>query len=298
MPYGIDLKNLPAVILDRKMMKNKFIKLKNRIFNDKRIALIKIEGIIIDNSSLPVATKLIECLEQAEEQGIKNIILRINSPGGTVGASQEIYRAIMKARENGTVIVASFADVSASGGYYIAAACDKIVANAGTITGSIGVIIKTNVIKELYKKFGVDHQIIKSGAHKDILSNIRYLSEEEKHILQSMVDDTYNQFLDVIRCSRNIEEELLMKYADGRIFTGNQALEYGLVDAVGSQSDAIDLLCNMANIKVKPKIISILPKKTIIQKITGAELSQMLETIGLNAGYTGMPLWLMPGILR
>lgn len=298
MPYGIDLKNLPAVILDRKMIKNKFIKLKNSIFNDKRIALIKLEGIIIDNSSLPVATKLIECLEQAEEQGIKNIILRINSPGGTVGASQEIYRAIIKARENGAVIVASFADVSASGGYYIAAACDKIVANAGTITGSIGVIIKTNVIKELYKKFGVDHQIIKSGAHKDILSNIRYLSNEEKHILQSMVDDTYNQFLDVIRCSRNIKEELLMKYADGRIFTGNQALEYGLVDAVGSQSDAIDILCNMANIKVKPKIISILPKKTIIQKITGAELSQMLETIGLNAGYTGMPLWLMPGILR
>ncbi|MEI7475736.1 MAG: signal peptide peptidase SppA [bacterium] len=280
------------------MIKNKFKKTLNKIFNDKRVALIKLEGIIIDNSSLPVATKLIECFENAEEQGIKNIVLRINSPGGTVGASQEIHRAIMKARENGATVVASFADVSASGGYYIATACDKIVSNAGTITGSIGVIIKTNVIKSLYDKIGIDHQIIKSGSHKDILSNIRYLSEEEKLILQSMVDDTYKQFLEVVRSSRKLKEEDLLKYADGRIYTGNQAFEFGLVDAVGSQSDAVDLLCNLSNIKDKPKIITIEPKKTILQKITGSELSQMLESLGLSAGYAGMPLWLLPGILK
>lgn len=276
------------------VIKKTFNKLKYGLFEDNRIGIIKVEGIILDTNTLPFATKVVESFKNAEKLGIKNVVLRINSPGGTVGASQEIYREIKRIQKEGVRIIASLGDVAASGGMYIAAGADKIVSNPGTVTGSIGVIIKTNVMKDLYKKIGIDNEIVKSGKYKDILSSTKYLSKEEKEILQELIDSTYEQFVEIIAENRNMDKEEVKKFADGRIFSGDQAKKLGLVDELGSQSDAIDLAAKLAQMKGKPIPIDLSPKKGILQKITGATLNEVLEHAGINACYKRIPLWLMP----
>lgn len=275
-------------------LKARLNKIKYCLFEDNRVGIIKLEGIILDTGPLSFASKIIESFDMAKKQGINNIVLRINSPGGTVGASQEIYREIKKCREKGMKIVVSLGDVAASGGLYVAVAADKIVSNPGTVTGSIGVIIKTNVIKDLYKKIGIDSQTIKSGKYKDILSSTKYLSEEEKAILQELIDSTYEQFVEKISENRSIDIEDVKKFADGRIFSGLQAKELGLVDEIGSLSDAVDLIAKMADIQKEPVTISLTKKKSFIQKIIGSNLHEILETTGINACYKRTPLWLMP----
>lgn len=271
--------------------------LKQKIFEDNRVALVKLEGIIIDTCNVPVATKIIESIEKVKKQKIKAMVLRINSPGGTVGASQEIFDAIKKAREENNIkVVVSLGDVAASGGVYVAVGGDKIISNPGTVTGSIGVIIRTSVIKDLYKKIGVDHQIIKSGPYKDILSNIKYLSDEEKEILQKLIDDTYLQFVNVVAAGRNLDVEKVKLFADGRIFSGVQAKEYGLVDETGSLNDAVNLAAKLAEIKGKPIVVDMSPKKNLVQKITGVTINEFFDNIGLGSMYSGVPMWLMPGL--
>lgn len=274
--------------------KKYFAKCRYRLFEDNRVGIIKLEGIILDGGYLPIATNIAKSFEMAEKQGIKNIVLRINSPGGTVGASQEISREIKKYREKNMRVVVSLGDVAASGGLYVAISADKIVSNPGTVTGSIGVIIKTNVIKNLYKKIGIDNQVVKSGEFKDILSNTKYFSKEEKAILQELIDSTFEQFVEEISRNRNIDKEEVKKFADGRIFSGLQAKELGLVDEVGSQSDAVDLIAKMAGMKREPHTIYISPKKSFFQKVAGANLTEILENAGINASYKNIPLWLMP----
>ncbi len=279
-----------------KKLKRTLNRIKYSLFEDNRVGIIKLEGIILDTGPLSFASKVIESFDIAEKQGINNIVLRINSPGGTVGASQEIYREIKKCREKGMKIVVSLGDVAASGGLYVAVAADKIVSNRnpGTVTGSIGVIIKTNVIKDLYKKIGIDSQTVKSGKYKDILSSTKYLSEEETAILQELIDSTYEQFIEKISENRGINIEEVKKFSDGRIFSGTQAKELGLIDEIGSQSDAVDLIAKMADMRKKPVIINLTRKKSFIQKIMGSNLHEMLETAGVNACYKRTPLWLMP----
>ena len=277
-----------------KKFKEKVRKLKYKLCEDKRIALIKLDGIILDSGYIPGASKIIESFKTAKDMGIKTIVLRVNSPGGTVGASQEIYREIKKFREDGFKIIVSLGDVAASGGIYVAAAGDKIVSNPGTVTGSIGVIIKSSVIKDLYQKIGVDHQVVKSGPYKDILSQSRFFTDEEKQILQEMIDDTYGQFIRVIAENRNLDVEEVKKFADGRIFTGVQAKEYGLVDKIGSLSDAVDLAAEMAEIKGEPHVVEITPKKSFMQKLTGASAVEILEKAGISGMHSRMPLWIMP----
>lgn len=275
-----------------KKIKAGFNKLKYGLFADNRIGLIKIDGIILDTGPFPIATKVVESIKTAKKLGIKNIVVRINSPGGTVGASQEIYRELKKAREDGTKIVVSLGDVAASGGLYIAVAADKIVSNPGTVTGSIGVIIKTNVLKTLYRKIGIDSQVVKSGEHKDILSSTKFLSKEEKEILQKLIDSTYEQFVEEIAINRKIDKEEVKKFADGRIFSGTQAMELGLVDQIGSLSDAVDLAADLAEIE-EPITIDLSPKKSFLQKVTGSSMMEMLENAGINAFYSRIPLWIM-----
>lgn len=276
-------------------LKNKLGKAKYKLFADKRVALIKLEGIIIDTGAFPVASKIIESIESIKDMGIKTLVLRINSPGGTVGASQEIHNAIKRLQNDGVKVVASFGDVAASGGVYVGVAADKIVSNSGTVTGSIGVILKTNILKDLYKKLGIDHEVVKSGAYKDILSSLKYLSDDEKKILQELINSTYEQFVKVVAEGRNLEVEKVKSFADGRIFSGIQAKEYGLVDEIGSQSDAVDIAAKLAGIQGKPKVIELSPKKSFLQKVTGASLSEMLDNIGVSTLYSGIPLWIMPG---
>ncbi len=277
-----------------KLIKNIYEKLRYSISKDKRVGVIKVDGIILDTGPFPFAARIIDSFDILEKKGIKAVVLRINSPGGTVGASQEILREIKKCREKGIKVVASLGDVAASGGLYIAVGADKIVSNPGTVTGSIGVIIKNSVIKDLYKKIGIDNQIVKSGEYKDILSNTKYLSREEKAILQELIDSTYEQFIKEISENREIDINDVKKFADGRIFSGSQAKEYGLVDETGSLSDSVDLAAKLAGIKGKPVPVNISPRKTIMQKITGSNLVEILENAGLNAFYKRIPLWLMP----
>ena len=182
---------------------------------------------------------------------IKAVVLRINSPGGSVGAVQEIYSELLKLKESGKKLVASQAEVSASGGYYLAVAADKIVSNPGTVTGSIGVLIPVTNLEGLFEKIGVQVEIIKSKEHKDIGSSSRALTEEEKVILKDMVDSAYQQFLGAIVSGRSevMTKEEIEEVADGRIMTGAQAKEVGLVDELGNLEDAVNIAADLAGIK-------------------------------------------------
>jgi len=214
-----------------------------------KIAVVDIKGVITGSRNI---------VEQigtyTQDDGVKAIILRINSPGGSVGPSQEIYREVLKAREKKKVI-ASMASVGASGGYYVACASDLIVANPGTITGSIGVVMEFSNVEELLKKIGLRSYVIKSGKHKDIGSPLREMTPGEKSILQGVIDSVHSQFVRAVAENRNIEESKVREIADGRIFSGEQAMELGLVDRLGGLQDAIEIAAEMVGIKGKPTVI-------------------------------------------
>lgn len=195
--------------------------------------------------------------KMAARKEVKAIVLDINSPGGTVSAVQEINAAIARARgTHKKPVVAVLGDVAASGGYYIAAACDKVVAHPGTITGSIGVIFSGANVEGLMKKIGYRPEVIKSGKFKDIGSMGREMTAEERRLLQAMIDDSYDQFIGVVSAGRSIPaDRLRADIADGRIFTGRQALEVKLVDALGDTQDALDLAGELAKIGKNPRVI-------------------------------------------
>ena len=194
----------------------------------------------------------------SETKGVKAIILDINSPGGSVGAVQEIYSQINRIRKEKKIpFVALFGDVAASGGYYIAAACDKIVAHPGTLTGSIGVIFTASNLEGLFGKIGFKMEAIKSGKFKDIGSPARSMTVEERALLQTLINDAYGQFLAAVSVGRGIPEERLKPWADGRIFSGHQAADLDgvkLVDQLGDSEDAIALAAKLGGISGKPRI--------------------------------------------
>ena len=238
----------------------------------KRMARIVIDEPITSSTRIAV----LKALKQIEDREFPALIVRIDSPGGTVGDSQEIYSAINRLRSKGCKVLASFGNISASGGVYIGVAAEKIVANPGTITGSIGVIIRGNNISELLSKIGIKFETIKSGQFKDILSPDKALSEEGRALLQSLIDDSYEQFVQAVSKGRNIPAEKVKEFADGRIFTGMQAKKIGLIDEIGDEVDAREMLANMANIdpkiepltlgKKKKKILGLIPGSKIIEK--------------------------------
>ena len=239
----------------------------------KRIARILIEEPI--TSSTRIAT--LKALKQVEEREFPALILRIDSPGGTVGDSQEIYSAIKRLKSKGCKVIASFGNISASGGVYIGVAADKIVANPGTITGSIGVIIRGNNFSELLNKIGIKFETVKSGLFKDILSPDKPLSKEGRELLQNLIDESYKQFTNAVSEGRNIPVEDVKKFADGRIFTGTQAKELGLVDEIGDEYKAREIAAEMTNIDLKIDPLTIgKKKKKILGLIPGSELTQKL----------------------
>jgi len=170
---------------------------------------------------------------------IKGVVLRINSPGGTVAATQEIYEKIWKLRKKNIIIVASMGDVAASGGYYIASACNYIMANYGTITGSIGVIAYSPNLKRLFDKLGIEMNVVKSGKYKDILSSHRDITQAERTLIQEMIDQTYNKFIKDIALGRNMNQDDILPIADGRVMNGETALNHKLIDQLGTFEDAI-----------------------------------------------------------
>lgn len=214
-------------------------KTKSFSLNDK-VGVVSVNGVISDS---------IEITEQLEDFGrddsIVAVVLRIDSPGGGVAASQEIYDAVVQLKKRKKV-VASMGSVAASGGLLIACSADKIVANPGTITGSISAIMQFANVEELLKKIGLKASSIKSGKHKDIGSPLREMTPEDTKIIQDLVDDIYNQFVDVIVRDRKIPREQVINVADGRIFSGRKAKEYGLVDYLGDMGFAAGLAVKLA----------------------------------------------------
>ena len=199
----------------------------------KSIARIEVAGVI----SGAMRKRVLDALKEVEEKKFPALLLRIDSPGGTVGDSQEIYSALLKIREK-VKVVASFGNISASGGVYIGMGAEHIVANPGTITGSIGVILRGNNLERLLDKVGVSFKVIKSGPYKDILAFDRELTDAEKSILQELIDVSYGQFVQTVAQARRLSEETVRSFADGRIFTGEQALALGVIDRLGTEADA------------------------------------------------------------
>jgi len=217
----------------------------------EKVAVVRIEGVILDSREA-----IEELRKFRDNPSIKAIVLRIDSPGGGVVPSQEIYSEVLKARTEGKVkIIASMGNLAASGGYYIAAATDKIVANPGTLTGSIGVIMELANVQGLLEKVGVQSVVIKSGKHKDLASPFRTMSPEERALLQSVLDDVHDQFIQAVAAGRAMKVEQVRDLADGRIFTGRQAKAAKLVDELGDLQDAIKLAARMVNIAGEPRVI-------------------------------------------
>lgn len=227
------------------------------------IAWIKIRGVIAegDNSSpfsAPASASYISkrVREAAKNKNVKAIVLDINSPGGTVASVQDIYSELLNAKEKGIKVVALFRDVAASGAFYIAMAADKIVAEPGTITGSVGVIMQAGNVVGLFDKLGIQVTPITSGKYKDIGSAYRPMTEAEKALLQDMVNDTYSQFLAAVKAGRpNVAPEDMAEYTDGRVFTGQRAFNLGFIDKLGGEETARQLAGELAGLK-DPKIIS------------------------------------------
>ncbi len=215
-----------------------------------KVALVKIEGLLI--SSAPSVDEL---TDYADDPSIKAIVIRIDSPGGGVVVSQEIYNAVKYAKREGKKIVVSMGTVAASGGYYVAAAADKIVANPGTLTGSLGVKMEFTNIEKLLDKIGVKGQVVKAGEYKDIGSPYRDMTAPEKKLLQDVIDDVHSQFIEAIVEGRNLPVADVKAIADGRIFTGRQALALKLVDQLGDLADSIRVAGDLAGIKGKPQVI-------------------------------------------
>ena len=215
-----------------------------------RVALVKLEGLLI--AAEPVVEEL---NEYAEDSSVKAIVLRIDSPGGGVVVSQEIYNAVKNARKEGKKVVASMGTVAASGGYYVAAAADRIVANPGTLTGSIGVKMEFANIEKLLEKIGVRGMVVKAGEYKDVGSPFREMSAQEKKILQDVIDDVHSQFIKAVAEGRNMQEAEVRAIADGRIFTGRQALDLKLVDQLGDLTDSIKVAGELVGIHGKPRVI-------------------------------------------
>ncbi len=220
-----------------------------------RVALIRIEGVILDAQAT-----ISELKHYSENPLVKAIVLRIDSPGGGVVPSQEIHDAVKRLKnKSNKAIIASMGTVAASGGYYIAAATDRIIANPGSLTGSIGVIMEMANFEGLMKKVGVEGVVIKSGRFKDVGSPVRKMSDEERKLLQSVMDDVHQQFIQAVADGRSLEVSEVEPLADGRIYTGRQAKEARLIDELGDLDDAIHIAADIAGMEGEPKVVE--PRK-------------------------------------
>ena len=245
-----------------------------------KVAVIDITGTISRTQTI-----IDQIHQYRDDQTIKAIVLRINSPGGSVAPVQEIYSELKKLEKP---IVASMGSTAASGGYYIAAIADEILANPGTLTGSIGVIMQFTKLKGLYEKVGLEQQVVKSGKFKDTGSPVRDMTDEERELLQVTLDDVHNQFIDAVFEGRqaHLAREEIVTLADGRIFSGQQALEHKLVDQLGNLPDAIDRAGELGGIEGKPKVVRTKRKTSMLERVLGSTGKENLDRLLDNAGVT------------
>ncbi|NVL90594.1 MAG: signal peptide peptidase SppA [Desulfobacterales bacterium] len=256
----------------------------------EKVGVVEIKGLIAD--SKPIVSQL---KRFRKNKDIKAIVLRINSPGGGVGPSQEIYAEVKKTAGLKKV-VASMGSIAASGGYYVAAAADHIMANPGTITGSIGVVMEFANIEELFKKIGISSVVIKSGDYKDTGSPLRKMTSEERLLLESFVGNVHQQFVTAVAEGRKVSEETIREIADGRILSGQQARKLGLLDSLGNMEDAIALAAELGGIKGEPTVVYAEKKRfSALEFILGSKLAGALDRIAGAALYSGY-LYVPPGL--
>ena len=236
-----------------------------------RIGIVDITGLISDSQYIVNQVKKFR-----KDKRIRGIILRIDSPGGAVGPSQEIYNEVLKTRESGKTIYASMGALAASGGYYIASAAERIFANPGTLTGSIGVIMVFSNAQGLMKKIGLQPEIVKAGEYKDIGSPARAMTQKERNLLQSVVTDVHQQFIEAVASGRDISVAEVTKIADGRILTGRQAYSLNLVDQMGGLQVSIDQLAHKVGIIGSPKIIKETPRVGFLDWVLKSTVNQSI----------------------
>jgi len=246
------------------------------------IGVIPMSGVMDESTGRPV----IECLERWRDVGsIKAIVIHVNSPGGGTAIAQEIHDAILRVRDKKPVVV-SMAGVAASGGYYIACAADRIVANPGTVTGSIGTIMSFHTFQGVLDKVGIGTEVVKSGEFKDVGDYSREMSHEEELMLKSVVMDSYEQFVEAVATGRNMDKEDVYAVADGSIFTGLQAYNLGLVDTLGGLADAVELAADLAGLEGEPEVVRPREKRRsfISDLLTGVlgDLGQEMKDAGVG----------------
>ncbi|NJK99183.1 MAG: signal peptide peptidase SppA [Spirulinaceae cyanobacterium SM2_1_0] len=262
----------------------------------KQLARLEITGAIAADTR----KRVLKALKVVEDEGYPGLLLRIDSPGGTVSDSQEIYAALQRLRTKDIRTVASFGNISASGGVYIGVAAERIVANPGTITGSIGVILRGNNLERLLDKIGISFKTVKSGPYKDIFAFDRPATDAEMQILQELIDTSYQQFVTTVAEGRQLSEAAVRSFADGRIFTGQQALALGVVDRLGSEEDARRWLAELLNLDPeKTKCRTIEAKKPLARRLLpGGQITARspwaptLDWLEFELATSGQPLWL------
>jgi protease-4 len=248
-----------------------------------KIAVIELKGIILTSDDIVRQFKKFR-----DDRSIKGILFRVDSPGGGVVASQEMYQEVKLTREIGKPVVVSMGSLAASGGYYVSCPANKIVANAGTLTGSIGVISQFMEYDSLLGKIGVGVNTIKSGKFKDAGNPFRKMTEDDKKYFQNLMDDVHMQFISAVEEERKIPHDSLIAYADGRVFTGRQALKMGLVDTLGTYEDAIKITAKLAGIKGEPSIVKERKRgMTFIDYLLGNKLE---EIFGLKEKLLEQPI--------
>jgi protease-4 len=215
-----------------------------------RVAIVELEGVILE-----VDDVVRELKAYRNNPTVRAVVLRINSPGGVVAPTQELHDAVMRLRQAGKPVVASLGSVAASGGYYVAVACDQIYANAGTLTGSIGVIMQLANLEQLMKKVGVDYVVVKAGQFKDIGNVGRAMTPDERRVMQALLDDVHGQFIAAVAEGRKLSREDVLRFADGRVFSGAQAKELNMIDAIGGLEQAVLAAATLAGIPSPPSVI-------------------------------------------
>ena len=275
------------------------------------IALLHVDGVItsgdsgtsfLGGSSGVGSETLLKRLDDIEKNPqFKAILLRVNSPGGTAAGSQEVYEKLMEIRNTtGMKIVVSMGDVAASGAYYISSAADKIYADPATLTGSIGVIADLMNVQGLYKKLGLQAETLKAGKLKDMGSPNRPMTAEERKVFQALLDEAHEEFIADVAKGRNLPEAVVRRLADGRVYSGEQALRYHLIDALGNLEDAEYAAAKLAGISGEPKVVN-MDRRTLFEQLSDSSsessVRRLLEQVvdGDDASLKGI-LFLAPGV--
>ena len=266
-------------------------------FAGERVAVVELSGVMTSSqdagSRATSAHRVVELLEKHRADGtVKAVVLRVDTPGGTVVAAQEISAAVARLRAGGKKVVASMGDLAASGGYYVSCAADRIVASPGTLTGSIGVIMQFPDYRGLFGKIGLSTNTIKSGEFKDVGNGAREMTERDRRLLQSLVDDVQAQFVAAVAAGRGMTPERVRPLADGRVYSGRQAKELGLVDELGDLDAAIAAAAKLAGISGKPEVIREKPRRKLWDLIDARFAALFPAQLQSESYLEGRPLYL------